>query len=64
MKRSLIISAFLIICFSSCETANQVLSTVGSVYANGGLTNADIVEGLKQALTIGTQNGTNQAIIC
>lgn len=60
MKRSLIISAFLIVCFSSCETANQVLSTVGSVYANGGLTNADIVEGLKQALTIGTQNGTNR----
>lgn len=43
--------------FSSCEVAQQVLDT----YSNGGaLTNADITNGLKQALTIGTQNGTNK----
>ena len=60
MKKILIISAFILTGFSSCETATQVLSSVGGVYANGGLTNEDIVSGLKQALTIGTQNSTNR----
>ena len=60
MKQTLIISAFLITGFASCETANQILNTVGTVYTNGGLTNEDIVAGLRQALTVGTQNGTSR----
>ncbi len=60
MKRTILISAFIVMGFASCDTASQILSSVGSTYANGGLTNADIVEGLKQALTVGTQNGTSR----
>ena len=60
MKKTILISAFVMTCFASCDTANQILTTVGTVYANGGLTNDDIVAGLKQALTIGTQNGTTR----
>lgn len=50
----------MVTCFASCETANQILTNVGDVYANGGLSNGEIVEGLKQALTVGTQNGTSR----
>jgi uncharacterized protein YpmB len=59
-RRVILIVSFVSIAFASCETANQVLQGVGQVYGSGALTNADIVAGLKQALQIGTQNGTNQ----
>lgn len=60
MVKILTISAFLLISFTGCDTAGQILNSVGGAYANGGLTNDEIVGGLKQALTIGTQNGTNK----
>ncbi len=44
----------------SCDTARQVLQDVNTAYGTGSLTNADIVAGLRQALTIGTQNGTSK----
>ncbi len=59
-RKVILIVSFLSITFVSCETANQVLQGVGQVYGNGGLTNTDIIAGLKQALQIGTQNGTNK----
>lgn len=52
--------------FSSCETAKQVLegvanSGIGGVgTTNGGLSNLDIVNGLREALTVGTQNSTSK----
>src|SRR4051794_21487276 len=62
MKR---IVLFAIVCslFAGCDTARQVMEEVGTTYGNGttgGLSNADIVSGLKQALTVGTQNSTTQ----
>jgi nitrogen regulatory protein PII len=47
--------------FSSCETARQVMEGVNTAYGGaGGLTNTEIVTGLKQALTIGTQNSAQK----
>src|SRR5215210_5509986 len=42
---------------SGCDVAQQVINQTS---ANGTLTNADIVAGLKEALTIGTQNSSNK----
>src|SRR5258706_14218927 len=44
--------------FSSCDVAQQVINE--STSTNGALTNADIVAGLKEALTVGTQNSSNK----
>lgn len=60
MKKIILIALSISLVFSSCETAQQVLDSVGSTYGSGGLTNADIVAGLKEALTIGTQNSSGQ----
>lgn len=47
--------------FAGCETAQQVLESVNTVYGTGtGLTSSEIANGLKQALTIGTQNSTSK----
>lgn len=62
-KSALLITSFVSITFASCETANQILQQAGTVYGNtgaGGLSSADIAAGLKQALSIGAQNGTNK----
>lgn len=63
MKKLILLTALVCFAFVGCETAKQVLEGVNTAYGNGTtgeLSNADIVSGLKQALTIGTQNGTNQ----
>ena len=57
MKKLLYLFFFLP-ALSSCDVAQQVLNQSGMT--TGPLTNADIVMGLKEALTIGTQNGTNK----
>jgi hypothetical protein len=54
---ALVISTFT---FSGCETAQQVLSGIGNSAGVGGLSNADIVSGLKEALSVGTQNSVRQ----
>ncbi|HEX8331678.1 MAG TPA: DUF4197 domain-containing protein [Segetibacter sp.] len=49
--------------FSGCETAQQILTGIGNtsgVGGVGGLSNADIVSGLKEALSVGTQNSVRQ----
>jgi hypothetical protein len=64
MKKTLFITAFVCTIFAGCDTARQVLEGVNTAYGNGAgtgaLSNADIVAGLRQALTVGTQNSTNQ----
>lgn len=56
MKKTLIFP-LLIVCigFSSCDVAQQVINQAGGV---NGLSSVEVVSGLKEALTIGTQNGT------
>jgi hypothetical protein len=54
-------SLVMLIAFSGCDTAQQVLNSLpNSTTTNGGLTTEQIVAGLKEALTVGTQNGTNR----
>jgi hypothetical protein len=51
---------FLLLFFplSSCDTARQILEGVGT--NTGGLTTAEIASGLKEALSVGTNNGTSR----
>lgn len=55
--KKILIAAFIFLA-SGCETAQQVLNSLPN--SSGGLTTQEIVSGLKEALTIGTQNGTNK----
>lgn len=52
-KMSLILCLFLFP-FFGCDTARNILSSVG----NGNLSNADVVQGLKEALRVGTDSST------
>ena len=52
-KISLIISLFLFP-FFGCDTARNILGSVG----NGNLTNAEVVQGLKEALRVGADSAT------
>lgn len=47
---------FLCIGFSSCDVAQQVMNQAGGM---NGITPMEAASGLKEALTIGTQNGTD-----
>lgn len=63
MKRLILLITLTCFVLGGCETAKQVLEGVNTAYGNGRtgeLSNADIVSGLKQALSIGTRNGTSQ----
>lgn len=62
MKGLILLVAMIGCTLSSCDTAKQVLDNVNSTYGTsaGGLSTSEIVSGLKQALTIGTQNSTSQ----
>ncbi|MEP6927613.1 MAG: DUF4197 domain-containing protein [Ginsengibacter sp.] len=54
MKNIYFLSLLILVSFSSCETAKSILGSVG----NGNLTNGDIVQGLKEALRVGTDSAT------
>lgn len=56
MKYGFIVS--LIFSLTACETAQQVLSGMNT--GNGALSGSEIAAGLKEALTIGTQNSSNR----
>ena len=56
--KKLVILCTLFIFFSGCETAQQVLSSLPGNAT--GLSSEQIAAGLKEALTIGTQNSTSQ----
>jgi hypothetical protein len=63
MKKIIISASFaMLIAFSGCDTAQQVLNSLpnSTTTNNGSLSTEQIVEGLKEALTVGTQNGTNR----
>ncbi|MEX6688289.1 DUF4197 domain-containing protein [Danxiaibacter flavus] len=56
MKNTLIL--LVLFAFSGCDTVQQVINA--SQTTSPGLSNQDIINGLKQALTIGTQNTTSK----
>lgn len=61
MKKIKLLIAFLpLIALSSCETAQQILTEVANNAGTTGLTNQEIVSGLKEALNIGVNNGTSK----
>ena len=54
--KKLLMAAFFVCSFTACDTLTQLMnSTTG-----GGLTTQQITDGLKEALSIGTQNSANQ----
>lgn len=54
--KKLLMAVFFVSSFTACDTLTQVMnSTTG-----GGLTSQQITDGLKEALSIGTQNSANQ----
>ncbi len=50
-------SIFLLTIFSGCDLAQQVLNQAGN---SGSLSTTEIVSGLKQALTVGSENSSNK----
>jgi len=55
------IAAGLLLTSTGCETSQQILKNLPANFpANGQLSSAQIAAGLKEALTIGTQNSTNR----
>ncbi len=57
MKKLLVVCSFFVLC-SGCETAQQVLNSLPNNSTS--LSSDQVAAGLKEALTIGTQNSTNQ----
>ncbi len=45
---------------TGCETAQQVMKNIGQQAGAGGLSNAEIVSGLKEALSVGAQRSAGQ----
>jgi hypothetical protein len=63
MKKFLLLTTLALstITFTGCDTARQVLEGVNTVYGGaGGLSNYEIVSGLKQALTLGVDNSSQK----
>lgn len=54
MKKTYLLSFIILFSFSGCDTAKSILGSVG----NGNLSNADVVQGLKEALTVGADSAT------
>ncbi|HLK28436.1 MAG TPA: DUF4197 domain-containing protein [Puia sp.] len=59
MKRITCVLCFTIFFFGSCDTAQQILKDVNQT-SSSGLSNDDIVSGLREALIVGSQNSSNQ----
>jgi len=55
--KKLIYSSILFLTFTGCDVAQKIINETGS---SGNLTTQEFVSGLKQALTIGAQNGTDK----
>ncbi|HEV8080038.1 MAG TPA: DUF4197 domain-containing protein [Chitinophagaceae bacterium] len=62
MKKILILLPFIAFSFTGCETAKQILGTVGGIsgIGTGGLSNTEIVSGLKEALRVGSDTTTKR----
>ena len=61
MKKLFVIFSLFTMPLAGCETAKQILGSVnnGSI-GNGALSNAEIVQGLKEALRVGTDTSTKR----
>lgn len=57
MKKLLLLLLIGLFSFSGCETAKSIMDSVGTS-GNGNLTNAEVVQGLKEALEVGTDSAT------
>lgn len=57
MKKIYLLGLVILFCFSGCDTAKSILDSVGST--NGSLSNADVAQGLKEALKVGTDTATS-----
>jgi hypothetical protein len=60
MKRNFILIAIIAFMLSGCETAKQVLGSIGNTAGIGTVSNADVVAGLKEALRVSTDTTTKQ----
>jgi hypothetical protein len=63
MKKLILLAAFVGIGLGGCDTARQVLEGVSTTYGGptaAGLSNAEIIAGLRQALTVGTEKSSQQ----
>ncbi len=58
MKKFYVLGLIILFSFSGCDTAKSILNSVGT--GNGSLTNAEVVEGLKTALQLGTDSATTK----
>jgi len=58
--KKLVILIFTAFTLSGCETAKQILDTVNQGAGAGGLSNAEIISGLKEALRVGTDTSTKK----
>lgn len=56
MKKIPLILCLFLFPFLGCDTAKNILNTVGA--GSGNLSNADVVQGLKEALRVGTDSST------
>ena len=53
--------ALIVLMFSGCDTARQVLNTIGNPAINtGNLSNDEIISGLKEALRVSTDTTTKK----
>ena len=65
-KISIIIGIFSLFLFTRCDILEDVASEVVSTNGSGGtpapsLTNREVIQGLKEALTVGIKNGASMA---
>ena len=58
MKKFYLLGFILLFSFTGCDTAKSILDSVGT--GNGSLTNAEVVQGLKTALQLGTDSATTK----
>jgi len=56
MKKIYLLALIVLFSFSGCETAKSIMDSVNT--SGGGLSNADAVQGLKEALKVGTDSAT------
>ena len=60
MKKAFIALLLFAFTFSGCETAKQVLGSIGTGTTGGNLSNAEIISGLKEALRVGTDTSAKR----
>ena len=59
MKKIYLLGLVIVFAFCGCETAKTIMNSVGAT-GNGNLTTAEVVDGLKTALELGTDSATNK----